>query len=260
MPRKKTSVESTSGSDDLIDRDSAAMRLGSREKGSFGNLFTLGLILVILVCAVILWLKQSISPHVEPSQQKPPTPSVEVRTDPGATALVALVAKHIVVDQDEIPTITKLDDVASLRQQDPDFYRDAQKNDLLFVWKDQIVLYSVAKDLVLGVIPLNSPDEQPTKEEATIEVRNGAGKAGVAKRTADSLSGLGLQVLAPANAAKNDYPLTLVVQLSDKDLPKTRSILLENLAVSDVTTTLPEYEKTSSADFVIILGADAVGR
>ncbi|MDQ7814334.1 MAG: LytR C-terminal domain-containing protein [Patescibacteria group bacterium] len=266
MSRKRILDDVAMESDDQV-LGGVSSGNGELKKGRpYSNLFSLGLITVMLVCAMALGFKQMISPRIQtPTENNPISAPVDV-SQPETQDLVALVARHVSVDAATIPTINKLDDIDSLREKDPAFYQSAQKGDLLFIWADKIVLYSVSKDLVLSVLPISAPSGDVTNvssdgqavEKTTIEVRNGAGKAGIAKTVAEKLANLGFSALSPANAARNDYPLTLVIKLTEQNVTQAQSLLLNQLDVSDVTSTFPTGEKESSADFVVILGQDAI--
>lgn len=180
--------------------------------------------------------------------------------------LVELVARHLVVNQDEAPTVATVQDPVSLRQNDAVFYKDAEAGDRLLVWSDKAVLYSESKDLILSVLPLRfgdgslTPSENAattTTETVKIEVRNGTRKVGLARNVVDMLKKTGLftGTYTAKDANRKDYLQTLVIKMSDKELPKATTDLLSSFHATSVSA-LPAAERNVTADFVVIIGAD----
>lgn len=100
-----------------------------------------------------------------------------------------------------------------------------------------------------------SPEATPTLPPATVEIRNGTNTAGLAATTKEKLVKEGYTVNAIGNAGNRATAKTTVyaLQLSQADTAKKVAGLLE--APSD--SGLPEGETPSSADILVILGADA---
>lgn len=102
-----------------------------------------------------------------------------------------------------------------------------------------------------------SPTTSPTTTTAkpTIEVRNGTAVNGLAKKTADQLTKQGYKVLATGNAASKTVEKTKVYA------PKvTQADEAEKIASSlnaSAATDIPSNEAKTSADILVILGADA---
>lgn len=180
--------------------------------------------------------------------------------------LVERVARHLVVNPNEAPTVATVQDPASLRENDPVFYKDAEVGDRLLVWSDKAVLYSESRDIILAVLPLRfgslptSPGQSTattTTETVKIEVRNGTRKVGYAGKVVSMLkeSGLFTGTFTAKDAYKKDYQETLIIKTSDKELPKATADLLNIFHVTSLSE-LPKAERAVNADFLIIIGAN----
>lgn len=180
--------------------------------------------------------------------------------------LVQRVARHLVVDQAEQPTIATVQDPVALQKNDPSFYKDAEAGDRLLVWSDKAVLYSESKDIVLAVLPLRFGDQvgsvapsasEQTKEIVAIEVRNGTRRVGLARSVVNFLkeSGLFTGTFTAKDAYSKNYSQTMVIKMNDKELPKATSDLLSAFHATSVSA-LPAAERNAKGDFLVILGAD----
>ncbi|MFH1621201.1 MAG: LytR C-terminal domain-containing protein [Patescibacteria group bacterium] len=225
------------------------------------------IIAVVLVTAVILgvkslWLSNTGKSSFTQDQ-------TQASTSEGIQALISMVAKHISVKTDEDPTVATIQDPDLLRTQNPVFYKEAENGDRLLVWSDKAVLYSVTKDRLLYVLPINLPpapesDTQVStttgnssdneQESATIEVRNGTLTAGLAKTVTDKLKKAGLNVLQPGDAKLKNYTSTIIVKNSDNVFSQTVSTLTS--LTGGKLEALPEGEKVSTADILVIVGSD----
>lgn len=176
--------------------------------------------------------------------------------------LVDRVSRHIVVNKFEQPIVAVVLDPAALKQNNPNFYGLASLGDRLLIWSDQVILYSVRYDLILGVLPLwdtsvqsaNTQAAVQEKELVKLEVRNGTFSPGLAKKFADSLKSQGYQTASPRDAVKKPYEKTLIVNISNQDYPETIQNLI-NLTGGTVQSTLPA-ETNVKADILIVLGND----
>lgn len=163
---------------------------------------------------------------------------------------------------DEQPTVATVQDITILRPQNPSLYRDAENGDKLLVWSDKAVVYSVSKDRILVVIPVNpsaqeavtTPSSAVKEPSVTIEVRNGSATAGAARTLSDALKADGFQMLTPAEAKDKTYPLTVIYNSTGKTIPKTLEKLM--LATGATVVTALEGEAPSKADLLIIVGAN----
>lgn len=102
--------------------------------------------------------------------------------------------------------------------------------------------------------PSTSPDAKDTAKP-TIEVRNGTKVNGLAKKIADSLTKDGYTVLATGNASNQEIEKTIVYapKVTQADDAQEIATTLEATAKTD----LPADEAKTTADILIVLGADA---
>lgn len=235
--------------------------------------FGLVLAAIILLTAAALGVKQVwFKSPPKPVQTSVPADAGQAGTPESIRGLIDKVAKHIVLKAGEDPTVATIQDVEILKRQNPVFYKDAQNGDRLLIWSDKAVLYSQDRDIILAVLPISLPPtalgEKPAdasasstltavqnKEEATVEVRNGTGTPGMAKAMSDKLAKLGLEALKPTDAGKKDYAQTIVVKLTDKELPLSLQAI-NSVAGTSQSVQLPAEESPSKADFLVIVGAD----
>lgn len=163
---------------------------------------------LILVALLAVWIAN------RPVQKQEAAP--ETATSP----LVEKVAKHILVNMNEEPTVATVQDPDALRLTNPEFYKDAVVGDRLLIWSDKAVLYSEAKDQIVAVLPVTftpPPAETPTSttaqeperlDIASIEVRNGTRTAGLGKDLADTLTAEGFKVSKTRDAVVKGYTRT----------------------------------------------------
>lgn len=97
---------------------------------------------------------------------------------------------------------------------------------------------------------LTPPGE--ASEQARVQVLNGAGVAGLARRTSEELSANGFTVLAPADAPPGDYPRTVVYQAGNAPFTARR---LAQLLGAEVVVGKPAGVY-SEAEIVVIVGRD----
>lgn len=98
---------------------------------------------------------------------------------------------------------------------------------------------------------LTPPGE--ASEQAQVQVFNGAGVVGLARRTSEKLAANGFTLLSPADAPPGEYPRTVVYQIGNT--PFTARRLAQLLGADLVVGSPPGI--SSQADIVVILGNDA---
>jgi len=224
---------------------------------SGGSPFGLIAMLVLVACAGLAGWKYL------PSSNKGATKASASTTDQVAD-LVKAVSKHIVVKAGETPMVAIVQDPDALRAQNALFYRDAQTGDRLLVWSDKAVLYSPSRDIVLAMAPLspsagtpsapNTPVASPSKDQVTVEVRNGSGILGLATKAADKLKAEGWKVVTVTNAKQKDAKSSQVLGSSEKtlgSLPSDLAKLIDGSVVSSLKDETP-----STADILVIVGGD----
>jgi hypothetical protein len=229
--------------------------------------FALIVVLLVLVTAGVLAFRNMLS---SPGAQTQNAPAPGSKDD--VKSLVARVARHIVVNEGEDPTIATIEDADLLRAQSPTFYKDAQNGDRLLVWSDKAVLYSTSRDLLLAVMPVSLPppaDASSTSmaqtttsttevvEQATIEVRNGTRTSGLGRKMVDTLKAAGLTVLPATDARLKTYEKTvIIVKDATASFPKTLQTIKEITNAEVVPASLEEGQL--KGDIVVIVGADAI--
>lgn len=186
--------------------------------------------------------------------------------------LIERVGGHIMIAQNEMPTIATVQDPDALREKDPDFYRYAQAGDRLLVWSDKAVLYSERKDRLLAVFPVASRSgsastsifednlstgtstEEILLKSAKIEIRNGTRITGLARNLSTKLKALGYNVLSTRDAVRKNYTNTLVVTVKDEKFNPIAAKIVE--FVGGQVVSLPVVETGVRGDVLVILGTD----
>ena len=103
--------------------------------------------------------------------------------------------------------------------------------------------------------PAPSPSASPSAAKPTLEIRNGTAVNGLAKKISDKLTKAGYKVIATANAKSKDIENTKVYapKVTQSDDAATIAASLGASSESD----FPKDEAKTTADILIILGADA---
>jgi hypothetical protein len=91
-------------------------------------------------------------------------------------------------------------------------------------------------------------------ENANIAVYNGSTITGLAGKRADDLRSYGYNITSVANAPKQNYPNTILVDLTNGQKKVTSRYLEQRFGVTAVTSLPDASISASGADFVIILG------
>jgi hypothetical protein len=122
---------------------------------------------------------------------------------------------------------------------------------------------SVSDDSAAGEVT-DAPAPQPGETEAevtdpeppaiNIEVRNATSKAGYAGTIAGEIEDeLGYDTTA-ANASKKDYGEIVLVDLTGGDYKAELAEVAQTIGATKVLTSIPTGEKSSTADFLVLLG------
>jgi uncharacterized protein YneF (UPF0154 family) len=69
------------------------------------------------------------------------------------------VAKHLLLNDGVEPSIAKIQDVDSLKKDNPDFYKDAKNNDYILIFPKRAVIYNQQQDIVINVAPIITTPE-----------------------------------------------------------------------------------------------------
>lgn len=220
-------------------------------------------VLVVVVAmaigAIYLWITQPASQTTIQSPTADASPKTELR----AGDVAARVAELIIVNPDEKPYVAAITDIAAVRQANPVFYRDAEAGDRVLIWSDKAIIYSPTKDKLVAVmtaqvsgapIAPESTTSTMAAEDVTIEIRNGSGIVGAARRLQTTFKDAGLTV-SKIGDARTRQERTLVIDLSDGKAPVTVRTALE--LTGGVAGSVPDGEPGSSAGVLVLLGMES---
>lgn len=167
-------------------------------------------------------------------------------------SLLDRINQHILLPHNEEPKITTLENIQELKNKET-FYEYAQDGDSLVQFNSLEIIYNSAADVIVNARTRGTvagAETRAVQGAITIDIRNGAGVAGLAGKTAETFKGVkDFIVQSVGNASRSDYGKTIVVNLSNKDITG-----LEKQFNTQAVKDLPAGEQPSSADVVIILG------
>lgn len=174
-------------------------------------------------------------------------------------ALVAKVRAIIDLPEEERPTVATVSDVDKL--QDQQFFAKAIEGDKLLVYNDskKAVLYRPSENRVVEVGNLNINEQGEVagiknNTPVKIVILNGTQIPGLTNELESSVLNFlpNAEIVSKANATRQDYKESLLVNLSGVDAAAIASSL--NLFETD---SLPEGElRPDGVDYVLILGQD----
>ncbi len=212
------------------------------------------------------------------------TPAEKVKKE--LAAAVAGVSKLIILPQDDEPVLATVTDAKTLIAQQA-FFVGSENGDqlLLFPRNLKAVLWSPSRNLIVNVGPMQQQQSAVVNQqlapnnsqltagantavsasaEATagrqntilaVEVRNGTDKIGYASTVADQIrANTGYSVIKVADAAKKDYPKTVIFSRAKNDNQKQLVNELAAAFKADVILDFPAGEKSTEADALVILG------
>lgn len=177
-------------------------------------------------------------------------------------------AKGVPVKENEIPVVAQIKDVASLKNANPAFYKDAQNGDLIYIWSDRVALFSNSQDKVLQLMALLpdsgqvtpqtvpivlTPGESLAAEAATVEVRNGA-RTGLGKAVSDKLTGANITALAATDAGKQEARTLIMPTRLDRPLGNTLKTI-KDLTGGDLVPPNQSFAPFKG-DVLVIVGAN----
>lgn len=197
--------------------------------------------------------------------------------------LVQKVSKHIQIPSGAIPKIGKITDVTKL-QSNPAF-ANARDGDRVLFFGNKVIIYDEVKDIVIDVAQYN-PDAKTadakqqksevlgdsttakttdeTKKEDTeakakateakikVEIRNASGKTGAAKTWATKVGATeGYEVAGTGNSSRGTVVKSEIINLKGVDIAP-----LEEIIGATAVKDLPEKEKASTADVLVIIGKE----
>ncbi|GIW62868.1 MAG: hypothetical protein KatS3mg090_0694 [Patescibacteria group bacterium] len=198
--------------------------------------------------------------------------------------------QHIILNDNEVPTIATVTDEAKLKNQE--FFKMAKNGDVVFIFTEsrKAILYRPSIDKIIEVAPVRSVQEESNSDKnanivkpqsqqteqltnnnnttdlekqsepnlAKLILLNGTQTVGVTNQVEEKLGSFFndsyFKVVSKDFAQYRDYKNTVVVLLnpSFEDYAKKIAQVLS----ADLTNTMPEFETASlSADIVVIVGA-----
>jgi hypothetical protein len=240
--------------------------------------FFVVLLIAMFLSAGYLYLKNGgIGNNTDQASQQQNQAVDTVSQDASAVPQTILekVKKHIVVTEEDIPYIATITNIDLVKDKNPDFYANASDGDKVVVWKDRAIIYSESKDRIVAVAtakPLLIANEAENAEMAeateviasasqsieqqiassTIEIRNGSRKNGAARTLKQILETSGLRIDKVGDAG-SVYEGTQIIDLTDGKVPAVLDLILKATS-GTVATVLPETEKVSNAQILILIG------
>lgn len=176
------------------------------------------------------------------------------------------VSKLVLLPQDEQPTIATVTDVTKLTTQP--FFAKAQNGDkvLIFANARKAVLFRPAINKVIEIGPVSGEatasvkatvNDQKAEKTFKVAIYNGTTTAGLAKKIEGVIKAKfpNEQSVILGNAQKNDYQKTLVVDVTGQRNDDAKSIAD---SIKAEVGSKPDGETFADADFVVIVGADAI--
>ncbi len=191
-------------------------------------------------------------------------------------AAVEAVSGHMILPEGDEPVLATVTDAETLIKQQA-FFAGAVNGDqlLLFPRNVKAILYSPSRNKIVNVGPIQQSDTAATaapapKNTATapavsisitdtlsVEIRNGTGKTGYVAEVANKINSLsGYSVIKTTDAGKKDYARTVIFNRSNSDGKKQLASMLAATLNGDLVTKLPNGEKDTEADVLVILGGN----
>lgn len=210
--------------------------------------------------------------------------SPEVQAQKELAAAVAAVGELMILPEGDEPVLATVTDAEALTAQQA-FFSGSVNGDqlLLFPRSLKAVIYSPSRNKIINAGPIeqqpgavvdksqttnpksqtdstSSPQANSNDQNSndlntlTVEVRNGTDKVGYASQFADELrANAGYAVVKVDDAGRKDYQNTVVfVRTSDASKQSKIEALVSTLEAVPVET-LPDGEKNTSADILVIL-------
>lgn len=182
--------------------------------------------------------------------------------------LLTKVKTHMVLPEDEEPTVATISDVDVLIEQQP-FFNGAQNGDkvLVYVGAQKAIIYSPERDVIINVGAVNVDNNPVTINESdeefgllNIELRNGTDTSGLTRTVSASIKkdNTAFDFVELVDAANKDYGKTVIIDLGKTDNKDLLSNLANVLGVSTISHLLPEGEQESQAEVLVIVGQDQV--
>lgn len=183
----------------------------------------------------------------------------DVATKLETESVVSKVKKLMVLPEDEEPTLATVLDSTKLLDQP--FFAKAKNGDQVLIYgKSQIaILFRPDANIIVNVAPITL-GTNPSVNQVKVSILNGTSTTGLTQKAESEISSKinNISVVKKANASRNDYVNTIVV-----DLTGNNSTMVQNIAsaLGGTVSALPQGENApSGSDVLIIVGADFVSK
>ena len=185
--------------------------------------------------------------------------------------LLNRIKSHMILPEDEEPTVATITSVETLIQEQP-FFKGAQNGDkvIVYVGAKKAIIYSPGRNVIVNVgavyVEANEEDSQLLTEELEkesdkldIEIRNGTKIAGLAQTISSKLETTSgeYNIVDVTDASSKEISQTLVIDLGKTD-NKDLVASVGSVLGAETTDRLPEGEKESSAEVLVIIGEDQI--
>jgi len=195
-----------------------------------------------------------------------------------ATKIKDSAGKLMLLPEDVEPQIATITDIDKLREENPEFYKNAENGDNLLIYPQKAIIYSPSRNIIVNVAPIIrqpagdsvKPETEPKKppeeekieesttEPLTVELRNGTTQAGLAETYESQIKenlGENFKVVKKGNATMGGiYTGIVVYDLTGGKKGGTVKALADGLSAT-IETTLPTGEISSDAEVVVIIGS-----
>jgi hypothetical protein len=188
---------------------------------------------------------------------------------------VAKIGTLIKLPVDETPTLATVSEADRLKNMT--FFKDAQNGDkvLMYIKNRKAYLYRPADEILVEVATINVSDQANTNQQqanvlgtqqnppargtssnpvATLTIRNGTQTPNLAATAREKLSATkGFEVAATQDAARTDYPQSVVVVLNEEFEQQGKE--LAKMYNTDPIIVPPQGETVPNTDLLLILGS-----
>jgi flagellar basal body-associated protein FliL len=177
--------------------------------------------------------------------------------------------KSVAAVPDEQPTVATIVDVNVLKEQNPDFYKDAQNGYKLILYTDRAIIFDAVNKKVINMIPvkMNTENQEssenkvaPVVKNVSITILNGTSEEGLSSNlekviASKKVEATNFSISSKTKASKDNYAKSTVWDVSGG--AKANEIKqLADLLGFEYKAGTPEGESVASSDMVIIIGKD----
>ena len=229
-------------------KDSSARRApaagGIKKKMPKALKIVLALIIIIGVCALILWQTGylqafKIALQIQKQQQV-------IAED---AKVLKQLGKIMALPEDVQPTMAIITDIDALKEGQP-FFADAKNGDRLIIYPEIAIVYDYKANKIVKVGPVQFTGD-PNFQAVPFAIYNSLRDSDRTEEIENKLKSAfnNVNVIVKATAAKYDYPQTLVIDLIGNEQELAR--IAE--AVGGVVSALPEGETAPEGAAVLVI-------